>query len=370
MSKKLAAKASLIQMPPPLASGGGAAGALTSATAGAPLGAAPGVSTHATASAGDAPEYRAKTAPGSMAHFMASQSSAVREAEELRERLKSFDGAKPVRQLDAQTVRPSRWANRHEASFTDAAFAELKADIAAAGGNVQPVSVRPVLNGSTNGSTPGGGAAYELVFGHRRHRACLELGLPLQAMVADLSDRELFEAMERENRARKNLSAWEQGAMYKRALDEGLYPSQRKLSEALGVDVSLVSKSLSLARLPDVVVAAFASPLDIQFRWAQPLAEALQKDPEALIARARQARQPGVSLAAADVLDRLLGLSEAAVLNCSTPSHRVIEGRAGRRAVMTRDAQGRVVIKFAPGALSDAAEAQIAEAITRVMQKG
>jgi ParB family chromosome partitioning protein len=373
MSKKLAAKASLIQMPPPLASGGGVAvgvtgaapGSLTGLPAGSPVGSALGASVHAAAATGDLPEYRAKTAPGSMAHFMASQSSAVREAEELRERLKSFDGAKPVRQLDPLTVRPSRWANRHEASFTDAAFAELKADIAAAGGNVQPVSVRPVLNGST----PGGSAAYELVFGHRRHRACLELGLPLQAMVADLSDRELFEAMERENRARKNLSAWEQGAMYKRALDEGLYPSQRKLSEALGVDVSLVSKSLSLARLPDVVVAAFASPLDIQFRWAQPLAEALQKDPEALIARARQARQPGMSLSAADVLDHLLGLREPAVLNRSTPSQRVIEGRAGRRAVMTRDAQGRVVIRFALGALSDAAEAQIAEAISRVMQK-
>jgi ParB family chromosome partitioning protein len=148
-----------------------------------------------------------------------------------------------------------------------------------------------------------------------------------------------------------------------------LYPSQRKLSEALGVDVSLVSKSLSLARLPDVVVAAFASPLDIQFRWAQPLAEALQKDPEALIARAKQARQPGVSMAAADVLDRLLGLSQPVVLNRSTPLQRVIEGRAGRRAVMTRDPQGRVVIKFSPGALSEAAEAQIAEAITRVMHK-
>mgnify|MGYP000187395218 CR=1 FL=1 len=94
----------------------------------------------------------------------------------------------------AHLVRASRWANRHEASFSDEAFAELKAEIAAAGVNVQPVSVRPVLNGST-----AGGPAYELVFGHRRHRACLELGLPLQAMVTEMGDRELFEAMEREN---------------------------------------------------------------------------------------------------------------------------------------------------------------------------
>ncbi|MBK9363084.1 MAG: hypothetical protein IPM99_19260 [Rubrivivax sp.] len=81
-----------------------------------------------------------------------------------------------------------------------------------------------------------------MVFGHRRHRACLELGLPVQAMVVDMYDQQLFEAMERENRARKNLSAWEQGTMYRRALDEGLYPSQRRLAESLGVDISLVSR--------------------------------------------------------------------------------------------------------------------------------
>ena len=345
MSKRLAAKASLVQMPP-----AAAPAAPDESKVGPPAG---------------RPEYRAKTAPGSMAHFMASQSSAVREAEELRERLKSFDGALPVRMLDPASVRASRWANRHEASFSDAAFAGLKAEIASAGVNVQPVSVRPVLNGST----ADGAAAYELVFGHRRHRACLELGLPLQAMVTDLSDRALFEAMERENRARKNLSAWEQGSMYKRALDEGLYASQRKLSEALGVDVSLVSKSLSLARLPDAVVAAFASPLEIQFRWAQPLAEALQKDPDALMARARQVQQTGQVLPATQVLDLLLGIGDTTLLNRSTPRHRVIVGAAGRQALMTRDARGRVVVKFGAGVLSEAAATELAEAIAQVLQR-
>lgn len=349
MSKKLAAKASLIQLPPvPLSS--------PAETDNAP-----------------SAESRAKTAPGSMAHFMATQSAAVKEADELRERLKVFDGAMPVRPLDPQTVRPSRWANRHEDSFADAAFAELKADIASAGTNVQPVSVRRIGSGQSevlNGSTGQDGAAYELVFGHRRHRACLELGLPLQAMIVEIGDRELFEAMERENRARKNLSAWEQGVMYRRALDEGLYPSQRRLAESLGVDVSLVSKSLSLARLPEVVIKAFSSPLDIQFRWAQPLAEALQKDPEGLIARAGHAAKANRELTAVQVLDLLTGQARAEVLNRSTPSHRVIQGAAGRQALMSRDGRGRVVIKFAAGVLSEPAEAEIAALVEKVISRG
>lgn len=345
MSKKLAAKASLIQMPPALQ-------------------AAPG------AREGDA--ARVKTAPGSMAHFMATQSVAVKEADELRERLKSFEGARPVRALDARTVRPSRWANRHEHSYADAAFAELKAEIASAGTNVQPVSVRPLAAGAQvlNGSTPADAAAYELVFGHRRHRACLELGQPLQAMVVELNDQELFEAMERENRSRKNLCAWEQGTMYRRALDEGLYPSQRRLAEALGVDVALVSKSLALARLPGAVVEAFASPLEIQFRWAQPLSEALQKDPDGVIARAHRLRQRDKPLAAAQVLAVLTGAAEQGVLNRSTPAgEQVIQGNAGRRATLSRDAKGRTLLRFEPGSLGEGAEAELVALAERLMKR-
>lgn len=346
MSKKLAAKASQIQLPPVAA---------PAAVPSAPLVAA-------TVPPAESGEPRAKTAPGSMALFMASQSAAVKEADELRARLKAFDGALPVRRLDPQAVRPSRWANRHADSYRDAAFEELKADIAAAGSNVQPVSVRPLP-----AAAGGGGGQYELIFGHRRHRACLELGLPVQALVVELSDLELFEAMERENRARKNLSAWEQGRMYRRALDDGLYPSQRRLAESLGVDVSLVSKSLSLARLPDAVVAAFPSPLEIQFRWAQPLAEALQKDPDGVLARAAAIKKGGAAMSAAAVLAALASPEPVGLLNRSTVAERVIQGRAGRRATISRDARGQLLVRFSAGALDDAAEAELAELVRRLV---
>lgn len=345
MSKKLAAKASLIQIPPPHTE------PVEGSTERCDLG-----------------EARVKTAPGSLAIFMASQSASVKEAEDLRERLKAFEGALPVRALDPQAVRPSRWANRHEHSFSDAAFAELKADIASAGTNVQPVSVRAV-SGVLNRSTPSAPAEYELVFGHRRHRACLELGLPVQAMVVDMSDQQLFEAMERENRARKNLSAWEQGTMYRRALDEGLYPSQRRLAESLGVDVSLVSKSLSLARLPEAVVGAFASPLEIQFRWAQPLAEALQKNPDGVLARAAKLRAAGVVIPGAQVLETLIGAAEPGAVNCSASAERLIQGTAGRKAVLVRDRVGRVVIKFPSGVLTEAAENEVATFLEKLISR-
>lgn len=335
MSKKLAAKASLIHLPPVGVSAG------------------EGV---------EVAEPRAKTAPGSMAHFMATQSSAVREADELRERLRAFDGAKPVRALDPRDVRPSRWANRHADSLADAAFGALKAEIASAGGNVQPVKVRPLAVAEGQG-----GAAYELVYGHRRHRACLELGLPVAALVEAVSDRELFETMDRENRGRKALSPWEQGMTYRRALDEGLYPSQRKLAESVGVDISLVSKSLTLARLPEALIGVFPSPNEIQFRWAQPLAEALQKDPDGMLARAETLKGRAPELAAAQVFAALIGAPGSLVLNRSTPLKRVIRGHAGRQAGIVRDAQNRVVVRFSPHAIDDVALEKLSAAIEALL---
>lgn len=386
MSKKLAAKASLIQLPPTLPGNGlpasgavpeGAGGSATP-TGASPSASAPGPAASAFAAGSQAAgrtavgpaaipagvlptEARAKTAPGTMAHFMASQSAALKEAETLRERVKAFEGANPVLRIDATQVRSSRWANRHAASFSDAAFDELRSEIASAGGNVQPVSVRRLP-----ASDATDGVAYELVFGHRRHRACLELGLPVLAMVVDVDDRSLFEAMERENRARKNLSAWEQGTMYRRALDEGLYPSQRKLAESLGVDVSLVSKSLSLARLPEGVVAAFASPLEIQFRWAQPLSEALQKDPDGVLARAAELGQIEPRLPSAQVLARLLGQTVATPL---TASRRVIDAGNGRKATLSREADGAVLLRFGAGVLSANDERALARWVEQLLRE-
>jgi ParB family transcriptional regulator, chromosome partitioning protein len=322
MSKKLAAKAGLIQalnlsMPP-------------ARPVGEP-----------------AESSRPKTAPGSMLQFMSNQSAAIKESEELKERLKEFEGASAVRLLDAQSIHPSKWANRHEASFDSPEFAELKAEIESAGGNVQPIRVRPLAR-SLNGSTDPG---YELIFGHRRHRACLELGIPVRAMIEDATDQELFEAMERENRGRKNLSAWEQGCMYRKALDEGLYPSLRKLAEAVKVDVSMVSKSVALARLPEAVVQAFPSPLDIQFRWAQPLSEALQKDPDGVLKRARVIRELGVKLPSVVVLDRLLKPEEEEQRIEAMPAQRLM--RSGKVAASIQcDAKGRVTVKLEPGVVS------------------
>jgi ParB family chromosome partitioning protein len=301
-------------------------------------------------SAAPAEPSKAKTAPGTMMGFLTAQSGAVQEAEALRARVKSLEQEAPLRKIDPSMIRPSKWANRHEASFLTAEFQELKAEIAAAGGNVQPIKVRPVQ--VLNGSTPPGEPSFELIFGHRRHRACAELEIPVLAAIEEASDVSLFEQMERENRGRKNLSAWEQGTMYRKALDEGLYSSLRRLAEGVGVDVSLVSKSVSLARLPEAVVAAFQSPLDIQFRWAAPLTEAMQKDPDGTLTRARAIADARDGLSAATILSKLVGQANPASVRSAPQT--LTASKAGKVAAkLTADTKGRAVVRFEADALPE-----------------
>ena len=308
---------------------------------------------------------KAKTAPGTMMGFLTAQSGVAQEAEALRARVKSLEDEAPLRKLDPSTIRSSKWANRHEASFLSAEFQELRAEIAAAGGNVQPIKVRPVS--VLNSSTPQTGPTFELIFGHRRHRACAELGIPVLAAVEEASDVSLFEQMERENRGRKNLSAWEQGTMYRRALDDGLYGSLRRLAEGLGVDVSLVSKSVSLARLPDAVVAAFQSPLDIQFRWAAPLTEAMQKDPDGTLTRARAIAEARGDLGAAAILSKLVGQPVSA---SERPTSQALTiSKAGKVAAkLTSDAKGRAVVRFEIGALPESKRKALVKVIEDLLK--
>ena len=244
-----------------------------------------------------ADDYKPKTGPGQMLAFNKLISEANDKVAKLETQLADFKAADLARYLDPKAIKASHWANRSEASFLVKEFEALKAEIESAGGNVQPIKVRPVAG------KPG---EFEIVFGHRRHRACLELGIDVLALVEELSDVELFAQMDRENRQRADLRPYEQGVMYARALDEGLFPSLRKMAESLGVDASNASKAISLARLPKAVLAAFESPLVLQQAWASALTDAIQKNPDLVLGRAKELSELVVKLSAAEVFNKLI----------------------------------------------------------------
>ena len=276
-----------------------------------------------------------RTGPGQMLQFRGQMLAVEGELGKLRDRLKEHEGATPTRRLDPQAVVPSRWANRHPDSFSTAEFARLRQDIELAGGNVQPISVRVLID------QPG---RYEIVFGHRRHRACTELGIPVLATIdaSAVSDHELFSAMDRENRERADLSPFEQGTMYRRALDEKLYSSNRRLAEALGVSHTWVANVLLVADLPVPVVECFRSPLEIQHRHAKSIAAALETDRKGVLRRAEKLRAQERPTAATAVVAVLLAASNEA----AKPAHQPLEVGGQNVGRWSRDGAGRLTIQI------------------------
>ena len=296
-----------------------------------------------------------RTGPGELLAFRGQILAAEGEATRLREELQRFAGAHPTRKIDPARVHPSRWANRHETSFATAEFIRFKADIEHAGGNVQPIVVRPLETEALG---------FEIVFGHRRHRACLDLGLPVLAVIwtEPLSDLNLFAAMDRENRERADLSAWEQGKMYRRAIDEAMFPSQRRLAESLGVSHTWVRKAIAVADLPEPIIQCFRTPLELNFRHAEAITQALENDRKGVLRRAEKLRQ-SERFSASAVVAALVGKQRG--VGDPQREIRLRDAIAGR---VTWDARGQATIRLLPGVVHaeniDALIAAVAKVLT------
>ena len=301
------------------------------------------------------PEERPRTGIGAISASLAMGRGVEEENRTLKDKVAALETREFVEKLDPSRIRASRWANRHPASFEGPDFANLREEIVSAGGNVQPIKVRPVAGDAE--------FDFELVYGHRRHRACLELGLPVSAVVGEFSDQQLFTEMERENRDRASLSPWEQGMHYRRALEGGLYPSMRQLSVAVGAPLSNVSMAMQLANLPEDVVKAFPSPLVLQYRWATPLSEALRKDAEAVVRRAKEIAALGMGKAPKSILEDLVGTGTA--LDGQT-----LKFKSGGKAAgsFAKDAAGAVTIKVKAGMLSAKAERDLVKFVEELFR--
>ena len=295
------------------------------------------------------PAGPARTAPGQLLAVHTVMRDMQNELAELHRKLKQFDGSLPTRLLDPSHIRLTRWANRHESSFSTPAFAGLKASIALAGGNTQPILVREYEEDR-----------FEVVFGHRRHRACKELGLPVLAVIwtTPAPDLDVFLSMDRENREREDLSPFEQGTSYRAAIDGGLFPSRRRLAESIGVSHTWVRKAMLVAELPTAVIEAFQTPIEIQPKHALEIAEAIQRDPTGVLRRAERLRTSS---------DRMTSAQTVLQLTASnTQSARRSPIRVGDRTVGTwlTDARGRTTITLESGVADASTIAKIVEALT------
>jgi ParB family chromosome partitioning protein len=172
--------------------------------------------------------------------------------------------------LDPELIDPSPFPDRLP-DDNDSDFGAFKHTIETEGQKV-PIQVRHHPN------MPG---RYEVVYGHRRLRAAKELGRPVRAFVADLSDVEMILTQGLENSSRQDLT-WAERALYAWRLDANAIKS-KDICAALATNEAELARFRTVCRslTPDVVTAIGRAPKIGRPRWMK-LASIVSKDPRAL----------------------------------------------------------------------------------------
>jgi ParB family transcriptional regulator, chromosome partitioning protein len=244
--------------------------------------------------------------------------------------------------LDPARVRPWAGNARSYEHLSEENCRELIDSLISEGGQKVPAVVRRIEGDPDHD--------YEVIAGTRRHwsiswlRANSWPDMKFLAQVADLDDEAAFRLADIENRARKDVSDLERARNYAEALKTHYGNHLTRMAERLKLSKGWLSKMLKVAKIPDAVIAAFASPAEVQLKPAYPLAQALDdKDRGAAIrreaaklsreqdARREDGRPP---LASADVIARLM----AAGVDKETPEKFVLDGAFGRPAITVQSA--------------------------------
>lgn len=189
--------------------------------------------------------------------------------------------------LDPARVRVWKGNARSYQHLSEESCRELIDSIIAEGGQKVPAVVRRIEDDPDHD--------YEVIAGTRRHwsiswlRANSWPQMQFVAQVAQLDDEAAFRLADLENRARKDVSDLERARNYAQALHDHYGSHLTRMAERLKLSKGWLSKMLKVASLPDAIVAAFASPADVQLKPAYALAQALD-DRNAAAAIGREAK--------------------------------------------------------------------------------
>lgn len=187
------------------------------------------------------------------------QNDRLSRADEIERRLAE---GQAVIELDTSLIEPSFVQDRMPGDING-----ILASIREQGQQV-PILVRP---------HPDRTGRYQVAFGHRRLRAVAQLGLPVKAVVRELTDEQLVVAQGQENNEREDLTFIEK-ARFAYHLNKQF--SREIVIAAMSIDKSNLSKMLLLVdALPsDLIDAIGAAPGIGRPSWQQ-LVELIEKAP-------------------------------------------------------------------------------------------
>lgn len=185
---------------------------------------------------------------------------------------------------------------------------------------------------------------YDVVYGRRRVAALRHLGLPVKAMLRDLTDRDLIMAQGQENTARKDLSFIEKANFARQMVALGF--ERKVICDALHIDKTVISRMLVVAdAIPERLIHAIgAAPAAGRDRWLA-LADRAKGHPlDAMVASAIGDTSDDRFVAVFDAL----GQPQRSAPQAAPPPAPLLSGD-GSALGQVRRSKGRTVIELSAG---------------------
>jgi ParB family transcriptional regulator, chromosome partitioning protein len=219
--------------------------------------------------------------------------------------------------------------------------------------------------------TGDGNFDYELIYGMRRRYACEVTNTKLKVRVVEASDSQAAILMHLENADRQDITPMERAVSFQVQLDGKLFPTQEALANALNVSKGQVTKMLKAAQLlsyapiANLLTDRSAVPIEQAYKLATLMDRPGAKDVVLQAAKnlARREGEGGRDLRV--VLKNLLAsLDQSRKLEPIRREYNV--GKAGR-AVVVRNAKGKVTVAFPKGIGSSDREA-VLQAMEQILK--
>ena len=132
-------------------------------------------------------------------------------------------------------------------------------------GQQEPILVRPNTRNNDK-------FEFEIIFGHRRWMACSLIGVPVKAIVKNISDQDAACAQKEENENRKGISDFSKAMHYKKLIDEKIFKDMSEISTKLGIPKGSFSDLMAYTRIDKSIISAMPEPHQLSRKSAVRLA--------------------------------------------------------------------------------------------------
>jgi len=203
--------------------------------------------------------------------------------------------------VNPEECEPWKYANRQEGELGDI---EGLIDSIKAHKQLQPALIR-------HHPAPHGNIKYEVIFGRRRHIACLKLGIPFLAIRKEIPNvQDAIASQDAENKLRNDVSNYSNALLYQRLLADNVFKTEKELADKLRFSTSTLNELMAYAKIPEDIVNKIPNIHTLSKQLAVKLVQLLNKSKDNHTKILKVASQIGKTITSQAKLEKLFEVEQ------------------------------------------------------------